>query len=110
MIGFFLVYHTHSTSASAAVAAMICALHVSFKSLLDGYCYLYRFFPNAFIPLILDMLIEAYLCNLELCVLLLCVYTSLLLLNAIYLGYDCMHEVTIRGFCLTLCYDVMFCV
>jgi len=84
---FFLAYHTRRSSASAAVAAMICALHVSFMSLLDGHCYLYRFFSNAFIPLILDMLIEAYLCNLELWVLLLQVYTSLLLFNAIYLRW-----------------------
>ena len=58
-------------------------------------------------PVILDMLLEAYLCSLELRVLLLQVYASLLFLNAIYLGYDCMREVTLRGFCLTLCYDVM---
>ena len=110
VMGFFPWATTQRFSASAVVAAMICALHVSFMSLLDEHCYLYRFFPNAFIPVILDMLIEAYLWNLELRVLLLQVYISLLLLKAIYLGYDCMHEVTLREFCLTLCYDVMLCV
>ena len=73
-------------------------------------CYLSRFFLNTFMPVILDMLIQTYLCNLKLRVLLLQVYTSLLFLKAIYLGYVCMHEVTLRGFCLTLCYDVMLCV
>ena len=50
-------------------------------------CYLYRFFLNAFMPVILDMLLEAYLCSLEWRVLLLQVYTGLLFLKAIYLGY-----------------------
>jgi len=61
-------------------------------------------------PVILDMLLEAYLCSLELRVSLLQVYTSLLFLKAIYLGYDCMREVTLRGFCITLCYNVTLCV
>ena len=95
--GFFGLPHT----------AIFCACMAAYRS---RRCYLYRFFLNAFMPVILDMLIEAYLCNLKLRVLLLQVYTRLLFLKAIYLGYVCMHEVTLRVFCLTLCYDVMLCV
>jgi len=87
--------------------AFFCACMAAYRS---RRCYLYCFFPYTVMPVILDMLIEAYLGNLELWVLLLQVYTILLFLTAIYLGYDCMHEVTLRGFCLTLCYDVMLSV
>ena len=63
VIGFFGLPHT----------AFFCACMAAYRS---RRCYLYRFFPNAFRPVILDMLIEAYLCNLELRVLLLQVYTK----------------------------------